>query len=262
MQTDQLLHLAHARHPFLRRPAAHPQAVGDVLGHRHVGKERVVLEDHADAALGGRHARHVPALDQDLAGGRQREAGDEPEDRRLAGAARAQQRQELAVVHGEVHAFHGFHRAVGLREFLELQADRRRHVRRNQTASIIVIPVKPMRIVAMPVMRGSTPRRRESKIAFGSVTRSGPPTKLTKVASSNAARKASTNAAAIAGRVSLNVMPISARAREAPRLIATSSRSGGTRLIAAPTMTTTYGSAITESARMRPTVVPTTWNCA
>ena len=35
------------------------EAIGDVLQHRHVRKERVGLEDHADVALRGRQQRHI-----------------------------------------------------------------------------------------------------------------------------------------------------------------------------------------------------------
>src|SRR5205814_825848 len=43
MKADEVLHLAHARLPFQRGPAAHLQAVRDVLGHGHVREQRVVL---------------------------------------------------------------------------------------------------------------------------------------------------------------------------------------------------------------------------
>ena len=43
------------------------QAEGDVLGHRLVREERVALEDRVDAPLVRRRARHVVAVEQDLA---------------------------------------------------------------------------------------------------------------------------------------------------------------------------------------------------
>ena len=43
------------------------QAEGDVVGHRLVREERVALEDRVDAPLVRRRARHVGAVEQDLA---------------------------------------------------------------------------------------------------------------------------------------------------------------------------------------------------
>ena len=88
-----------------RRPRPHPQPEGDVLEDRHVAEQRVVLEDEAD----------VPAL-RAAAWSRPRrrgstapcvghlEAGDDAQQRRLAGAGRAEQRDQLAGRHGEVDA--------------------------------------------------------------------------------------------------------------------------------------------------------------
>jgi hypothetical protein len=51
-----------------------------------------------------RRARHVVAVEQDLALGRALEAGDEPQRRRLAAARRAEHREELAARHLELDA--------------------------------------------------------------------------------------------------------------------------------------------------------------
>src|SRR5262249_9668974 len=61
-----------------------------------VREERVVLEDHADVAMLWRHPGHWPRVDGDLAGRGWREPGDHHERRGLAGAARAEQRDELS----------------------------------------------------------------------------------------------------------------------------------------------------------------------
>ena len=62
---------------------------------------RVVLEHHAHAACLGRHhrvgRRHQPAVDLDRAGVGRDVAGDQPQRRGLAAAARAEQRDELVV---------------------------------------------------------------------------------------------------------------------------------------------------------------------
>ena len=73
-----------------------------------------------------------------------------------------------------------------------LAAEVHRRARRDRRST-------SMRIVAIAVIVGSRPVLRDSKIAFGSVTRPGPPRKLTKVASSKLTRKAKMNPAAIAG---------------------------------------------------------------
>ena len=59
-------------------------------------ERRVVLEDEADAALLRRHAGRVLAGDEDLAGVGLLEPGDHAQQRRLAAAARAEQRGQRA----------------------------------------------------------------------------------------------------------------------------------------------------------------------
>ena len=79
---------------------------GDVLVDAHVGVEGVALKDHRD--LPGARGKLVDdtAADQDLPSGRALEAGDHPEERRLAAARRTEQNEELALLGGEVHAVH------------------------------------------------------------------------------------------------------------------------------------------------------------
>ena len=103
------------------RRAAHLQAIGEILAHRHMREDRVVLEDEADAAPAHRHAGHVAAAEQDAPAGRLLHAGDHVHGRRLAAARRPEQRHELAVLDGEVH---GLQRGE-VAEFLDqaLQAD-------------------------------------------------------------------------------------------------------------------------------------------
>jgi hypothetical protein len=52
-ELHELDRLGDARRDVGGRYAAHAQAEVDVLGHRHVREQRVVLEHHAEAALGG-----------------------------------------------------------------------------------------------------------------------------------------------------------------------------------------------------------------
>ena len=56
--------------------AARLEAEGDVVGDPHVGKERIVLHDHREAALVGRQVGHVGAADVNAARGRPDEARD------------------------------------------------------------------------------------------------------------------------------------------------------------------------------------------
>jgi hypothetical protein len=78
------------------------QAIGHVVEHRLVWEQRVVLEDHADVALVGRHGRHVVAVEEDAPAFGCVEAGDAAQQRGLAAAAGAQQREEAAVLDDQV----------------------------------------------------------------------------------------------------------------------------------------------------------------
>ena len=79
----------------------------NVVEHRKVGKQCHVLERAADADLGDpvRRARQdARAFHQDVAGGRLVEPGQAVEERGLAGAVRADQAEDSALVHVERHA--------------------------------------------------------------------------------------------------------------------------------------------------------------
>ena len=78
------------------RQLGHFEREGDVLVHGHVRVERVALEHHGDVAVARIRRRDVLAVDEDPAGGRRVEAGENPQRRALAGAGRAEQREELA----------------------------------------------------------------------------------------------------------------------------------------------------------------------
>src|SRR5262249_32665959 len=78
----------------LRRP--HRKAEGDIVEDGHVAEESVVLEDEADIALLHGKADRVFITEKDTARGREIEAAEDAQKRRLAGAGRPEQRQELA----------------------------------------------------------------------------------------------------------------------------------------------------------------------
>jgi hypothetical protein len=61
-----------------------------------VAEERVVLEDEADVALLHRQRQGVLAAEHHAARGREIEAGEDAQQRRLAGAGRPEQRHQFA----------------------------------------------------------------------------------------------------------------------------------------------------------------------
>ena len=95
------------------------QAEADIVLDIHVGEQRIGLEHHSDLALVGRQRRDVLALDEDGAGGRALEAGDHAQDRGLAAARGAEQRDELALVEGEVDALDDLVVLEGLGEVVD-----------------------------------------------------------------------------------------------------------------------------------------------
>ncbi|MNT10347.1 hypothetical protein D3C72_1451730 [compost metagenome] len=98
----QFGHAHHVQHAAYLRVAlglghlVHFQPEGHVLGHRHVRKQRIALEHHAGVALVNRQPGHVGVADKDAAGRGGDEAGDHAQGRRLAAAAGAQERDQLA----------------------------------------------------------------------------------------------------------------------------------------------------------------------
>ena len=60
------------------------QAKADILRHRHVAKQRVMLEDEADVTLLDALVRRILAAEQDLSFGRLIQPGNQPQKRRLA----------------------------------------------------------------------------------------------------------------------------------------------------------------------------------
>ena len=69
-------------------------------------EQRIVLKDHADAALVGRHQVDVGAIQLDLPMGRGFEPRQHHQRRRLARARRPQHGQELSLADGQVQVLH------------------------------------------------------------------------------------------------------------------------------------------------------------
>jgi hypothetical protein len=94
--------------PILGPPAARrAQRKGQIVEHRVVGIERVLLEHEGDVARRRRLAGHILAADPDSALIRRLEAGHQAERGRLAGAGRPEQNHELAVANRERQLVHG-----------------------------------------------------------------------------------------------------------------------------------------------------------
>ena len=101
-----------------------PAAVADVVADG-VVEQHGVLRDHADRGAQRllRHVADVLAVDQDAAAGHVVEAEQQPRDRRLAGAGRADDRDRLAGRHLEADALEDRpRRLVGEADVLEADA--------------------------------------------------------------------------------------------------------------------------------------------
>jgi len=83
------------------------EPVGQVLEHRHVGVERVALEDHGHVAVLGGERVHDLLAQPDLASGQLFESGDQPEHGRLAAARGTDEDEEFAVGDLEVQPVEG-----------------------------------------------------------------------------------------------------------------------------------------------------------
>ena len=143
------------------RHRALPQAEGDVLGDRHVRKQRIGLEHHAEAASPRGLAGDVAAVEDDTARVRRHEARDDVECRRLAASRRAEQRKHLALVDREIDPGERVHRAVALANRFEdndglqflIWNTRERFSTRSATKT--TTNVAPMKIVDSAAIVGS-----------------------------------------------------------------------------------------------------------
>jgi len=123
-----------ARHVLCDLPAigADEGAELQMLLHRHLWPDLALLRTVRDAEADddvGIGALDRLAAERDRARTRREDAGDRAQHRRLAGAVRADQRHELAFVHGERHAVQHARRPAMQRDVIEREhrhADRRR----------------------------------------------------------------------------------------------------------------------------------------
>ncbi len=84
-------------------------------------KQREALKHHRDAAIGGLHAADVGAADVDRPGVGGLQTRDHPQDRRLAGARRTEQRHEPPLLHRQRQLLDRGHLAVALGDAGELE---------------------------------------------------------------------------------------------------------------------------------------------
>src|SRR3712207_6457512 len=95
------------------------QPEGDVLGDRQMGEEGVALEHGVDVAPVRGSARHVLAVEQDMAPTGTLETGDHTQRRGLAASAGAQKREELSRRDVQGYAAHGLEVPESLGEVYE-----------------------------------------------------------------------------------------------------------------------------------------------
>ncbi len=127
---------------------------GEIVPHRHVGIERVGLEDHGEAAPCRRQLVGPLAVDADLAAADLFEPGDHPQERGLAAARGAHEHAELALLDPEVDAVDDLGVAVALLDVIELEG---RHggspaVRIGVDQDGRAVAAHLMPVLAMPVV--------------------------------------------------------------------------------------------------------------
>ncbi len=96
-QLDHRQRIVHARREFGLAHTRAAQAVGDVVEHVEVRKDRVGLEHHVGRSQMRRHVGDTRTLDIDFAARREFEPGDHAQQRGLAAAGGAEQREKLAT---------------------------------------------------------------------------------------------------------------------------------------------------------------------
>ena len=106
--------LRHSAAALLTGQVSDLEAVLDVGGHRHMRKERVILENGVRRPGVRRHRRHILSAEFDPAGIGTLETGDQPQQRRLTRTGWSQQREEFAFADREADIVDGEHAAVTL----------------------------------------------------------------------------------------------------------------------------------------------------
>ncbi len=122
-----------ARHPvdFGGRAARHLQRKSDVLSHRHMREQRVALEHGMHRAFFSGSVGEVFAVEQNLPGIGQIEAGDHAQYRGFAAAGRAEQREEFARLDAEADVVHGDEIAEAARDIPDFELS---HIRTTRNS--------------------------------------------------------------------------------------------------------------------------------
>jgi hypothetical protein len=120
-QMHQIEHLANARLPIGLAPAAAFQAIADIARRAHIRKQRVGLEDHAEIARPCRNAPQVGLAQAKLTGIGIFQAGDHPEQSRLAASGGAEEADEGAMRDIQRDVVERRHFAEALDEVLDRQ---------------------------------------------------------------------------------------------------------------------------------------------
>jgi hypothetical protein len=102
-ELDHLQRLRDARRDLCACDTAHPEPESDVAVDAHVREQRVVLENHAEAAALGRQRVDAEIVQHDRPVGQGQQPGDAIERRRFAATRRTEQCDELATLdrHGQ-----------------------------------------------------------------------------------------------------------------------------------------------------------------
>ena len=135
---------------------AHLQREGDVLSDRHVREEGVVLENHADVATVRRHRRNRIFININFARGRDLEASQHHQRRRLAGTRRSQERNELARSDVERDVIDGGNGAVAFFDAIKKDASANRS---NGVGTRSALLSLRLRLAENPTLISEPPRR-------------------------------------------------------------------------------------------------------
>src|SRR5262245_59056284 len=250
-QSDQTQHLLHAARDLGALALAHAEAERDVVGHRHVRAERVVLEDDADVAEVGQHVVHHLVPQHHLPTARRQEPRDALEQGGLAAAGGSQQGDELAARDVEGDAVDRRHGAIASCHLDELKVrpgafrtrrhrllvdgpgqTHRRAMRVRPTvqwASSTTANVMSTSTAEIAAAAGSRSKLIMAKRRMGSVSTRGPARKSETVRLSKEEMKAKAAPVTMPGRRLGMVTRTKVFQALAPRLRAASSRCGSRR---------------------------------
>ncbi len=114
---------------FLPRHFPQFQAERHVVIDAHVWIERVILENHRDVPVFGRHVVHAAAIDGNLPAADLLQAGQHPQGGGFAASGGTDQHDEFAVTHLKIEVADGGHllSSVAGEDFIYILEDNFRH---------------------------------------------------------------------------------------------------------------------------------------